>query len=184
MKNTQNIFSLFIFSVFLMLGSLVTSTVQVSAQSGCIISIEKIANPDDDTEFDFTVSGIANFEMPLSDPSLPEFGFDFPVGTEVTVLEEVTPGWVLDDIVCTEGTTNCGNDAFEPCLRITIDLETNSITAFCEDNDEGSCTFTNSRIPPPPLAQVPTLSEWGLIAMAGILGIVGFMVIRRKKASA
>jgi len=31
---------------------------------------------------------------------------------------------------------------------------------------------------------VPTLSEWGLIAMAGILGIVGFMVIRRRKASA
>ena len=31
---------------------------------------------------------------------------------------------------------------------------------------------------------IPTLSEWGLIAMAGILGIVGFMVIRRKKVSA
>lgn len=34
------------------------------------------------------------------------------------------------------------------------------------------------------IRNVPTLSEWGLIAMAGILGIVGFMVIRRKKASA
>ena len=31
---------------------------------------------------------------------------------------------------------------------------------------------------------IPTLSEWGLIAMAGILGIVGFMVIRRKKVTA
>ena len=31
---------------------------------------------------------------------------------------------------------------------------------------------------------IPTLSEWGLIAMAGILGIVGFMVIRRKKSTA
>jgi len=31
---------------------------------------------------------------------------------------------------------------------------------------------------------VPTLSEWGLIAMAGILGIVGFMVIRRRKVPA
>lgn len=31
---------------------------------------------------------------------------------------------------------------------------------------------------------VPTLSEWGLIAMAGILGIIGFMVIRRKRATA
>jgi len=31
---------------------------------------------------------------------------------------------------------------------------------------------------------VPTLSEWGLIAMAGILGIVGFLVIRRRKVVA
>ena len=37
---------------------------------------------------------------------------------------------------------------------------------------------------PPPPAQVPTLSEWGLIAMAAIMGIVGFMVIRRRKITA
>lgn len=30
----------------------------------------------------------------------------------------------------------------------------------------------------------PTLSEWGLIAMAGILGIAGFMVMRRRKLTA
>jgi len=33
-------------------------------------------------------------------------------------------------------------------------------------------------------SNVPTLSEWGLIAMAGILGLVGFMVVRRRKAVA
>ena len=31
---------------------------------------------------------------------------------------------------------------------------------------------------------IPTLSEWGLIAMAAILGIVGFMVLRRRKVTA
>ena len=31
---------------------------------------------------------------------------------------------------------------------------------------------------------VPTLGEWGMIAMAGVLGIVGFMVIRRRKVTA
>jgi hypothetical protein len=31
---------------------------------------------------------------------------------------------------------------------------------------------------------IPTLSQWGVIAMAGILGIVGFiMVIRRRKVA-
>lgn len=38
--------------------------------------------------------------------------------------------------------------------------------------------------PPPAAAQVPTLSEWGLIAMAGIMGLAGILVMRRKKAAA
>ena len=46
--------------------------------------------------------------------------------------------------------------------------------AICVEGDE---MFTGSCVSPP---AVPTLSEWGLIAMAGILGIVGFMVIRRR----
>jgi len=33
------------------------------------------------------------------------------------------------------------------------------------------------------IPQIPTLSEWELIAMAGVLGIVGFMVMRRRKAT-
>jgi hypothetical protein len=36
----------------------------------------------------------------------------------------------------------------------------------------------------PVVSNVPTLSEWGLIAMAGILGLVGFMVLRRRKVTA
>lgn len=31
---------------------------------------------------------------------------------------------------------------------------------------------------------IPTVSEWGLIAMAGILGIVGFIVVKRRKVAA
>lgn len=31
---------------------------------------------------------------------------------------------------------------------------------------------------------IPTLSEWGLMAMAAVLGIIGLMVIRRRKATA
>ncbi|MGH7807241.1 MAG: IPTL-CTERM sorting domain-containing protein [Thermodesulfobacteriota bacterium] len=35
-----------------------------------------------------------------------------------------------------------------------------------------------------PPTTIPTLSEWGLIAMAGILGMAGLIVIRRRKATA
>lgn len=31
---------------------------------------------------------------------------------------------------------------------------------------------------------IPALSQWGLIAVAGILGIIGFIVIKRRKVSA
>lgn len=31
---------------------------------------------------------------------------------------------------------------------------------------------------------IPTLSEWGLIAMAGVLGLVGLLAVRRKKVTA
>lgn len=34
------------------------------------------------------------------------------------------------------------------------------------------------------VSSVPTLSEWGMIAMASILGIVGFIIARRRKAAA
>jgi len=42
----------------------------------------------------------------------------------------------------------------------------------------------NWDFPEPRPDVIPTLSEWGLIAMAGILGIVGFMVMRRRKVTA
>jgi len=42
----------------------------------------------------------------------------------------------------------------------------------------------NWDFPEPPRTPIPTLSEWGLIAMAGILGMVGFMVLRRRKVTA
>jgi hypothetical protein len=35
-----------------------------------------------------------------------------------------------------------------------------------------------------PASPIPTMSEWGMIAMAGILGVIGFMVIRRRKITA
>ena len=74
-----------------------------------------------------------------------------------------------------------GEDAFEACQ-----------TGPCSNPDE--CEFFPDGICVPDgdsprlgscvlSSPIPTISEWGLIAMAGILGIVGFMVIRRRKAA-
>jgi len=49
----------------------------------------------------------------------------------------------------------------------------NKLTGLCSGFDPGN--FSRN---------IPTISEWGLIATAGVLGIIGFMVIRRRNASA
>ena len=46
--------------------------------------------------------------------------------------------------------------------------------AFCDETN-GRCRR---------ISNVPTLSEWGLVIMSGVLGIIGFMVIRRRKVTA
>jgi len=49
-------------------------------------------------------------------------------------------------------------------------------------NCQPTSYFVQCDIPPP--TNVPTLSEWGLIAIAVVLGIVGYLVMSRRKVSA
>jgi hypothetical protein len=58
-----------------------------------------------------------------------------------------------------------------PITRITF---TNGEADFYTNLTFGDCALTN----------IPTLSEWGMIAMAGVLGIIALLVIRRRKATA
>ena len=58
------------------------------------------------------------------------------------------------------------------------------VTKLISDSSFERIVYMAGGIPPIPPSNVPTLSEWGLIAMAAILGIVGFMVMRSKKATA
>jgi len=80
-----------------------------------------------------------------------------------------------DDLGCcvlSEG--NCNEDQeFQECDGVGIEwvFKTEcSEVARCPD--------------PKVTSPIPTLSEWGLIALAGTLGIIGFMVIRRRKVTA
>lgn len=81
---------------------------------------------------------------------------------------------------CCQFFTGCENLSQSECIAndnstgFVIDMECNEATGSCPFPETG-----DSEARP-----VPTLSEWGLIAMAGILGIVGFMVIRRRQLTA
>jgi len=64
-------------------------------------------------------------------------------------------------------------------LGIPCDSSSLSRRSICPCGSPAEPNF-----PPPTITAVPAFSEWGLIAMAGVLGIVGFMVIRRRKVTA
>jgi len=162
------------------LGSLVLSTDQVRAGDICPMTIEKVADPADDTEFNFSVTGGNIFDVILMDPSNPSVSFDLMDGNaDTTVLEEVPPGWILN-IECTVPGIGCGPQSQDPCLTITE--VPNGLIFDCLDVAAGdnTCTFTNIK----KVTNIPTLSEWGLIAMAGVLGIIGLLALRRRKATA
>ena len=71
--------------------------------------------------------------------------------------------------------TFVGIQSVSPILRVELDDDGGSVSELLYDLSFGECT---------PFRNVPTLSEWGLIAMAALLGIVGFMVIRRRQIAA
>jgi hypothetical protein len=62
-----------------------------------------------------------------------------------------------------------------------------SVENLNESNSYERVIYVASELPPPPppsVTTVPTLSEWGLIAMAGFMGIAGLLVMRRRKLTA
>ena len=180
MRYTRRLISFVILTMLVGLGSLMLSTAQVRATENggvCTITIEKVANPADNTPFTFIISGDETDEFTLMDPDEPTTVRVINAGETIIITEELPPGWLLDSIACGEGDDGCEGG---PCLNITIDEATNSITAECIDDDARICIFTNDLR----TTDVPTLSQWGLIAMAGVLGIVGFMVMRRRKVTA
>lgn len=177
--------SMLIIALVVGLGFMVISTNQASAGMAlpCNLVIEKVEIPDNARLFDFDIVGSIQDQFSLSDGDLNNIGMD--INDIAIVTEDIPDGYSLD-IQCTAGSNNCGNGTFVPCLTIDLLPDGNGVVAVCIDNDTGSCTFTNTEgTPPPPVtAQVPTLSEWGLIAMAGVLGLIAFVVLRRKKALA
>ncbi len=81
---------------------------------------------------------------------------------------------VSTEVDCCQGEGQCEDTAGGPIMCTEEDFVPN---AFC-DRETGQCTQIISE------RNIPTLSEWGLMAMAGVLGIAGFIIIRRKKAAA
>ncbi len=102
--------------------------------------------------------------------TLPEKGYS---GTGIPTFPPVIGG-CCQYLEIAEAGSACAEVVFEQCPAPPPGF------AFDDFRTGESCVVETGRCERP-AADVPTLSEWGLIAMAGILGIVGFMIIRRRK---
>lgn len=164
-------------SVLFVAAFLLIPSLSDSAHAQCGVLICKSApelpeppSPDDAVDFTFTVSqGVESESFELTANGLCN-GFAYS-GDDFEIVEDFMPGWILDNV-------DCGED---PNVNITI-LE-NGVSLDCLGGSELLCTFTNVRGSTP--TNVPTLSEWGMIAAAAGLAFIGvFFAVRRRKIRA
>lgn len=107
----------------------------------------------------------------IMDPNAP----DFDIGAGVLEnLFQTNPG---DPVILGYSTVNFDLTDFAGTTVRFRAAEVDNLSNFLFSIDNVTCASEIT-------AQVPTLSEWGLIAMASILGIVGFMVMRRSQVTA
>lgn len=137
---------------------------------GCSIGITKVAVPPLDVFFDFITESSVDPDHEFSLPAGTSTNEFLVVGESVVVSELPLEGWELIDVECEDG---------GPGLNVFVD-EDNNVIADCLSVGFAACTFTNRA-----LSNIPTLSEWGMIAAAAGLVMVGvFFAVRRRRAAA
>ncbi len=88
-------------------------------------------------------------------------------GDDYQIREEFLPGWLLADVECSDS------------VEIDVFPIENGVSLDCLGPSEITCTFTNVR---GSISNIPTLSEWGMIAAAGCFALIGvFFAMRRKR---
>jgi hypothetical protein len=136
----------------------------------CDIQLFKLAPGAGDLEFEFHGVDENSDEFSLFIPDGGETGFGVEDGTTTVITENPQSGWAFGGIECETG----------PGVIITETENGFTIDCMNEKTGQASCLVTNVRS----VSNVPTLSEWGMIAAAAGLMIVGvFFAVRRSRAA-
>ena len=162
--------TIFKLSIFLFVIAGIAGLSGTANAQPCAVTICKSAPGAGDQGFliDFTDSGETD-TVELFDGG-DCFTLQLNFDADVDVTEQPTPGWALNDVLCDFST------GFE------FTAISGGVTALCtsEISAETTCTFVNA----PTVNNIPTLSEWGMIAAAGGLMLVGvFFAVKRLRAS-
>ncbi len=140
------------------------------AQGDCFVQATKSAPGAGDLEFEFNgvdIGGAFTFFLQDGEAS----GGSTPVGTTTVITENPPSGWAFGGIEC-ESSPNV----------IITEIESGFEVECANSGGEAVCVITNVRV----AANIPTLSEWGMIAAAAGLGLIAvfFAVRKRLQASA
>lgn len=156
--------------IFTTSGVLFLSAERSNAQRGCHITVCKQAEGAGDQLFHFTIILRGDQSTQIIQRFVTvgcDVGFTVLPGVDGQITEEPVPGWPLTITKC------------ESASGVIIDNIDNGIDISCtEPTDEDTvCTFVNGAV-----SNIPTLSEWGMIAAAAGLGLIGFFFsVRRRR---
>lgn len=128
---------------------------------------------------------------------------------DISTLQNGLSGSDIIDLLCPGGSLGSDSEFFLNPTTVLISLdgppntdyeveEINDAGFFCTIDTDGEEPVTLQLLPEDYFScrqqlidrcslltrNIPTLSEWGLIAAAGILGIAGLIAARRRKAAA
>ena len=158
-------FTLFILTSIFLLGTQISGA---QPQRGCLVTLAKQAEGAGDLEFSFIAEASDGQGEIISLADGESLDGSISPGFSGTVLEQPVAGWTLADVVC-EGDSG-----------LLISHIENGISVECTEptGDRTTCTFINVR----QVSNIPTLSEWGMIAAATGLGLIGvFFAVRRRR---
>ena len=163
-RGSINVLMLVLFSIVLTFLMLIAGSSRDAMAQTCVVDIcTKTSSDGESYVVYFDGEFIDDFFNDNSE-CVPE---KFSGGGELLVEQEQNDETVLRGVLC-DTTQN------------SVTQIDNGVVLECLVTSEFTCTFVSTGDP----EAVPTLSEWGLISMAGLVGIVGFIVLRRRSAAA
>ena len=172
MMARSRIFIRLILFVFVISGGfLLTADTSHGQREECPFSLAKVAPGAGDLQFLFLVTdsqGRGGADV-LKDGEKTEGGTIEP-GDIFKIVEEPPEGWFLDHVDC------------EDLDGVIVEYIPGGVSVECVDPGEtvATCTFFNA----PTVRNIPTLSQWGLVAAAVGLGLIGFIAYRRRAVKA
>jgi hypothetical protein len=165
-KITQNIFRLVLVVVALSMFSILSPRDSIAQPQVCGVTLLKEAEGTEGIDFNFLSVVGTNVSPFILTSGIPQ-EFFYQTTVIVTYTELDSPGWALADVTCDS------NDG------VNVTYVDNGVTIECLNaGGEAECVWTNIQL----IRNIPTLSQWGLIAVAIGLGLVGaFFAVRKRK---